>query len=57
MPELEGRLPKDNDEKPTFPRMEVEPFLDALSFSYRTRQETFFEQARKLLELEKEIGA
>ena len=57
MPELAGRIPKNNGEKITLPRMEVEPFVDALSFTYRTREQTFFDQARKLLQLEAESGA
>jgi len=37
--------------------MEVEPFLDALSFTYRTREQTLFDQAKKILQLEEELGA
>lgn len=56
LPDLEGRLPKDSDETPTFPRMEVEPAHMALSLNYRTKQETFFDQAKKILQLERELG-
>jgi hypothetical protein len=36
--------------------MEVEPAHMALSLNYRTKQETFFDQAKKILQLERELG-
>ena len=55
MPELEGRVARDSGEDVTYPRMKTEPFHEALSFSYRTKEETFFDTAKKILELEKGV--
>ena len=57
LPEVADHLPKDSGETPTPARIEVEPIQEALSLSYRTIEQTFFDAARKILQLEKELGA
>jgi nucleoside-diphosphate-sugar epimerase len=59
MPELKGRLAKDGDGEPdlVFPRMETESVEATFEgWRYRAKEETFVEQARRLLELEGKLG-
>lgn len=56
MPELEGRLPKDSGETPTPAQMVTGPANEALSIHYRTMKETFWDEAKKILQWEKELG-
>lgn len=56
VPELEGRLPKDSGEEPTYPRLETESAKKAFGIKYRTIEETFKDEAKKILELEKQLG-
>jgi hypothetical protein len=57
IPELAGRLPRDNDEVPPKVRMgDVESWNEKLGIKLRTPLETFGDAARRLLELEKEFG-
>jgi hypothetical protein len=58
MKELEGRLPKDGDwpdKNITFG--DVEDWNKKLGLKIRTEFETFGDTAKRLLELEKELGA
>lgn len=56
LPELEGRLPKDKAEEVIYPKLETEPAQKAFGMKYRTAEETFFDEARTILELEKKLG-
>jgi len=57
IPELAGRLPKDNDEIPPKVQMgDVESWNEKLGLKLRTPQETFGDAARRMLELEREFG-
>jgi hypothetical protein len=57
VPELAGRLPKDNDEVPPKIQMgDVESWNEKLGLKVRTPQETFGDAARRLLELERGFG-
>jgi hypothetical protein len=57
VPELAGRLPKDNDEVPPRVQMgDVEGWNEKLGLRLRTPEETFGDAARRLLELEGEFG-
>lgn len=56
LPELKGRLPKDSGEEPTYPRLDAESAKTAFGIKYRTIEETFFDEAKKILELEKKLG-
>lgn len=58
LPELEGRLPKDNDEvTPVVKFGDVKEWNEKLGLKVRTAEETFGDAARKLLELEKKFAA
>lgn len=56
LPELEGRLPKDSTEEPTYPKLDVEPARKAFNMEYRSAEDTFRDMARKILALEEKIG-
>jgi len=57
IPELAGRLPKDNDEVPPKVQMgDVESWNEKLGLKLSTPQETFGDAARRLLVLEAEFG-
>jgi len=57
IPELAGRLPKDNDEVPPHVQMgDVESWNAKLGIKLRTPQETFGDAARRMLELERQFG-
>jgi hypothetical protein len=59
IPALKERLAKDGDGEPNlvFPRMETESFEAAFhGWRYREKEETFFDQAARLLELEGKLG-
>lgn len=55
LPELEGRLPKDSEDNIIYPRMEIESANKAFGMKYRSAEDTFFDQAKKILELEKKL--
>lgn len=58
VPELEGRLPKDNEEVPPEPKFsDVKEWNQKLGLVIRTPEETFGGAAKKIIELEKEIAA
>jgi len=55
--ELEGRLPKDNDEvTPVGKFSDVKEWNEKLGLVIRTPEETFGDAARRILVLEKELG-
>lgn len=56
LPELEGRLPKDSTEEPTYPTLDVEPARTALHVEYRSAEDTFGDMAKKILAWEEELG-
>lgn len=56
VPELEGRLPKDSTEEPTYPKLDVEPARKALHVEYRSAEDTFRDMAQKILALEEKLG-
>jgi nucleoside-diphosphate-sugar epimerase len=56
VPELEGRLPKDSNEEPTYPRLDTEPARKALDMQYRSAEDTFVGLAKKILALEEKLG-
>lgn len=58
VPELEGRLPKDNEEVPPVPIFgDVKEWNEKLGLAVRTPVETFGEAAKKIIELEKKFAA
>ena len=56
IPSLKSRLAKDSGETPVFARIDAAEGDRALGMKYRTREETFGDAARRILELEKELG-
>lgn len=56
LPELEGRLPNDSTEQPTYPKLDVEPARRALNIEYRSAEDTFRDMAKKILALEEKLG-
>jgi nucleoside-diphosphate-sugar epimerase len=58
VPELKERLPKDGDEvTPTAAFEDVQEWNEKLGLVVRTPEETFGDAARRILELEKILGA
>jgi hypothetical protein len=58
VPELKGRLPKDNDEVPRKVVFgDVDEWNEKLGLTLRTAEETFGDAARRILELEKKFAA
>ena len=56
LPELEGRLPKDSGEEPTYPKLDVEPGRKALNMEYRSAEDTFRDMAQTILSWEEKLG-
>ena len=56
LPELEGRLPKDSTDEPTYPKLDVEPARKALNMKYRSAEDTFRDMAQEILALEEKLG-
>jgi len=56
LPEIASRVPKDSGENPPLFQAEVEPGNEILHMSYRTKEQTFQDAARKILELEKALN-
>lgn len=57
VPELEGRLPRDNDEVTTVVKFgDVKEWNEKLGLKIRTAEETFGDAARKIVELEKKFA-
>lgn len=56
LPELEGRLPKDSGEEPTYPKLDVEPARKDLHVEYRSAEDTFRDLAQKILAWEEKLG-
>lgn len=57
VPELEGRLPKDNDEVPPVPIFgDVNEWNEKLGLVIRSPEETFGGAAKKIIELEKKFA-
>lgn len=57
IPELRGRLPKDNDEVPPYVQLgDVHEWNQKLGLKVRTPEETFGDVARRMLELEAKFG-
>lgn len=51
LPELKGKLPKLNHESVPPLRLETEPGDKILHVKYRTKEQTFIDTAKKILEL------
>ena len=57
VPELEGRLPKDNDEVTPVPKFsDVKDWNKKLGLELRTPEETFGDAAKEILRLEKTLA-
>jgi nucleoside-diphosphate-sugar epimerase len=56
IPEITGRVPKDSGEEPVVLRAETEETDRILGMKYRSAEETFFDTAKRILELEKQLG-
>jgi nucleoside-diphosphate-sugar epimerase len=57
IPEVQGRVAKDNDQIITLPRLETKPVEEALPIKYRTLEETVHDTVKALLTLEKKFSA
>jgi hypothetical protein len=55
MPELVNRLPKDSGENPLVFKADVGPADETLGMKYRTKEQTFVDAAKKILELEAKL--
>jgi hypothetical protein len=54
MPELKGRMAKDNDEVIVPIRLDTKPVEEALPIKYRTADQTFQETAKYIMKMEAE---
>lgn len=57
IPEIAGRVPKDSGEEPVVLKAETEETDRILRMEYRSKEETFLDTAKRILELEKQLGA
>lgn len=56
IPEIAETVPKDSGEEPVVLKAETEETDRILSMKYRSKEETFLDTAKKILELEKQLG-
>ena len=55
-PEVRDRLAKDSNEVVVPAKLDTRPVQEALPINYRSVEETLHDTARRILELEKELG-
>jgi hypothetical protein len=55
LPQVTARCPKDSGEDPVIFQADTEKTDKVLEMKYRTKEETFLDTARRILELEKEL--
>jgi nucleoside-diphosphate-sugar epimerase len=56
IPEIAERVPKDSGEEPVLLKAETEETDRILGMEYRSKEKTFLDTAKKILELEKQLG-
>lgn len=56
IPEIAARVPKDSGEEPVVLKAETEETDQILGMKYRSKEETFLDTAKRILELEKQLG-
>ena len=56
LPEIANRVPKDSGEEPLVFRADTEGTDRILGMEYRSKEETFLDMAKRILELEKQLN-
>lgn len=56
IPEIAKRVPKDSGEDPVVFQADTEETERILEMKYRSKEETFLDMAKRILELERQLG-
>lgn len=57
LPEIAGRVPKDSGEDPLLFQADTAETDRILEMKYRSKEDTFLDTAKKILQLEKQLGS